>query len=165
MRACSWGRPAKSSYISSNELMCFLTHQWILGLGFGARGEAGGGSTGETVCFQRGGALGRKQFLLSGGWKGFSSPSRSTETCLPYGSNVMEKEGGACSYEPHGVGRGLWSGVLHESRGRCALRVWIRKIFHRMRGMESQMGTQLGPPATVWVSGLGLQLLRPPRLF
>lgn len=58
MRACSWGRPAKSSYISSSELMCFLTHQRILG--FRARGEAGGGSSGETVCFQRGGALGRK---------------------------------------------------------------------------------------------------------
>lgn len=27
------------------------------------------------------------------------------------------------------------------------------------------MRAQLGPPATDWVSGLGLQLLRPPRLF
>lgn len=33
--------------------------------------------------------------------------SQSTETYIPHGSNVMKKEGGACSYEPHGVGEGV----------------------------------------------------------
>lgn len=82
-----------------------ISGSWAWASGPGVRLEEGAQ---ERLCASKEGALWEENtFLLSGGWKGFSSPSQSTETCLPYGSNVMEKEGGACSYEPHGVGKGV----------------------------------------------------------